>query len=148
MAKRKTSAGKTTTKKTLSKKREVPETGENKFLIVGMGASAGGLEALKQFFSSMPNEPGMAFVLVQHLDPHHKSLMAQLLGKHTEMKVAEVEDNTEVRPHHVYIIPPNKDMAIFNGILHLMDPTCLLYTSDAADDLLCVDLGGRRIIKK
>ncbi len=123
MAKRKTSTGKTTTKKALPKKGEVPETGENKFLIVGMGASAGGLEALKQFFSSMPNEPGMAFVLVQHLDPHHESLMAQLLGKHTEMKVAEVEDNTEVRPNHVYIIPPNKDMAIFNGILHLMDPT-------------------------
>ncbi len=93
------------------------------FLIVGMGASAGGLEAFKEFFEAMPPAPGMAFIIVQHLDPTHKSLMVPLLKKHTEMAMTEVLDNTEVEPNHVYIIPPNKDMAIFNGMLHLMEPT-------------------------
>jgi two-component system CheB/CheR fusion protein len=99
------------------------EVQKNEFLIVGMGASAGGLETLEEFFKAMPEKPGMAFVIVQHLDPTHKSLMVQLLKKHTEMTVLEVKDNTQVVPNHVYVIPPNKDMAIFNGILHLMDPT-------------------------
>ncbi len=88
-----------------------------------MGASAGGLEAFKEFFEAMPDAPGMAFVLVQHLDPTHKSLMVSLLRNHTKMAVTEVRDNTRVVPNHVYIIPPNKDMAILNGKLHLMDPT-------------------------
>ena len=96
---------------------------ETKFLIVGMGASAGGLEAFKEFFESMPDAPGMAFVLVQHLDPTHKSLMVSLLKNHTKMTVTQVKDNTKVVPNHVYVIPPNKDMAILNGKLHLMDPT-------------------------
>ncbi|CAN0387289.1 unnamed protein product, partial [Scytosiphon promiscuus] len=95
---------------------------ENNFLIVGMGASAGGLEAFKEFFEAMPSTSGMAFVLVQHLDPTHKSLMVQLLKNHTKMEVTQVRDNTRVLPNHVYIIPPNTDMAIFQGILHLMEP--------------------------
>ncbi|MEB8344844.1 PAS domain-containing protein [Flavobacteriaceae bacterium KMM 6898] len=108
---------------TISAKKSSNEVQKKEFLIVGMGASAGGLETLEEFFKAMPKDPGMAFVIVQHLDPTHKSLMVQLLKKHTEMTVLEVKDNTQVIPNHVYMIPPNKDMAIFNGVLHLMDPT-------------------------
>ena len=123
MAKQKILAARTTKNKTSSNKDRISKDDKNKFLIVGMGASAGGLEAFKEFFESMPDAPGMAFVLVQHLDPTHKSLMVSLLKNHTNMVVTQVIDNTKVVPDHVYIIPPNKDMAIFNGILHLMDPT-------------------------
>ena len=109
-------------KKASIKKRGPVQDKENDFLIVGMGASAGGLEAFKEFFEAMPSTSGMAFVLVQHLDPTHKSLMVQLLKNHTTMEVTQVRDNTRVLPNHVYIIPPNKDMAIFQGVLHLMEP--------------------------
>lgn len=122
MAKRKTSATKTIPKKVPLNKTKSATTREDKFLIVGMGASAGGLEAFKEFFVNMPKDPGMAFVLVQHLDPTHKSLMVDLLKKHTDMVVSEVKDRTVVKPNQVYVIPPNKDMAIFNGSLRLMDP--------------------------
>lgn len=104
-------------------KKSTNENSENNFLIVGMGASAGGLETFNDFFEIMPENSGMAFVLVQHLDPTHKSLMVDLIEKHTQMKISEVVDHTKVLPNHIYVIPPNKDMAIFNGILHLMDPT-------------------------
>ena len=114
---KKTSSKKKPLKKDLSSKKEVI-----KFLIVGMGASAGGLEAFKEFFDAMPDAPGMAFVLVQHLDPTHKSLMVPLLKNHTKMTVTQVKNNTKVVANHVYVIPPNKDMAILNGKLHLMDP--------------------------
>ena len=123
MAKRKTTATKIGIKKASLKKDTISRNEANKFLIVGMGASAGGLEAFKEFFEAMHDAPGMAFVLVQHLDPTHKSLMVPLLKSHTKMAVTQVRDNTKVVPNHVYIIPPNKDMAIFNGVLHLMDPT-------------------------
>ncbi|MBC8767333.1 PAS domain-containing protein [Arenibacter sp. BSSL-BM3] len=109
-------------KKAPLKKKGPKKDKENNFLIVGMGASAGGLEAFKEFFDTMPPTSGMAFVLVQHLDPTHKSLMVQLLKNHTKMEVTQVRDNTKVLPNHVYIIPPNKDMAIFQGVLHLMEP--------------------------
>lgn len=99
------------------------ENTESDFLIVGMGASAGGLETFNQFFEAMPENPGMAFVLVQHLDPTHKSLMVELIKRHTQMEISEVVDHTKVQPNHIYVIPPNKDMAIFKGVLHLMDPT-------------------------
>ena len=123
MAKQKTTPKKTSIKKTRLKKDTNSKKEATKFLIVGMGASAGGLEAFKEFFEAMPDAPGMAFVLVQHLDPTHKSLMVSLLKNHTKMAVSQVRNNTEVVPNHVYIIPPNKDMAILNGKLHLMDPT-------------------------
>jgi two-component system CheB/CheR fusion protein len=90
--------------------------------IAGIGASAGGLEALKLFFDNAPSDSGMAFVIVQHLDPTHKSLLAELLGEHTKMKVSEVIDGTVVKPNCVYIIPPNKDLNIFHGILQLTEP--------------------------
>ena len=95
------------------------------FPIVGIGASAGGLKAFEDFFSGMPTgtEPGMAFVLVQHLAPDHKSILTELVRKYTRMDVFEVEDGMVVRPNCVYIIPPNRDMAFLNGSLQLLEQT-------------------------
>jgi PAS domain S-box-containing protein len=90
--------------------------------IVGIGASAGGLTAFKGFFEAMPAESGMAFVLIQHLDPTHDSLMVDLLSRHTPMKVIQVEDRMQVELNHVYMIPPNWDLAIHNGELLLTTP--------------------------
>ncbi len=92
------------------------------FPIVGIGASAGGLEALEQFLGHVPAGSGMAFVIVQHLDPTHKGIMPELLQRATSMKVIQVKDRTKVRPDCVYVIPPNKDMSILHGVLHLLDP--------------------------
>ncbi len=92
------------------------------FPIVGIGASAGGLEALEQFMASVPAGSGMAFVVVQHLDPTRKGLMAELLQRSTPMKVVQVKDRTKVRPNCVYVIPPNKDMSVLHGVLHLFEP--------------------------
>ena len=95
------------------------------FPIVGIGASAGGLAAFEAFFSGMPatSDPGMAFVLVQHLAPDHKSLLGELIGRYTRMQVFEVEDGMRVLPNCAYIIPPNCDMAFINGTLQLMEPS-------------------------
>ena len=94
------------------------------FPVVGIGASAGGLEAFEQFFAHLPaaTESGMAIVLVQHLDPTHKSILSDLVKRYTRMQVHEVEDGMAVEPNCAYIIPPNKDMALLHGTLHLMDP--------------------------
>ncbi len=94
------------------------------FPIVGIGASAGGLAAFEAFFSGMPadKEPGMAFVLVQHLAPDHKSILTDLIRRYTRMQVFEVEDGVEVQPNCAYIIPPNCDMAFLNGTLQLLEP--------------------------
>src|ERR1019366_7350301 len=92
------------------------------FPIVGIGASAGGLEALEQFLGRVPAGSAMGFVIVQHLDPTHKGIMPELLQRATGMKVLQVKDRTRVRPDHVYVIPPNKDMSILHGVLHLLDP--------------------------
>lgn len=95
------------------------------FPVVGIGASAGGLAAFDSFFSGMPDttEPGMAFVLVQHLAPDHKSLLTDLIRRCTRMPVVEVEDGMAVQRNCVYIIPPNHDMAFLNGTLHLLEPS-------------------------
>jgi two-component system CheB/CheR fusion protein len=87
--------------------------------VVGIGASAGGLEALESFFDNMPPGSGMAFVVVTHLDPTHASLMPELMQKHTKMKVLQVKDGMPVDPNHVYVIPPDRDMGIMNGLLIL-----------------------------
>lgn len=95
------------------------------FPIVGIGASAGGLAAFEAFFSGMPADadPGMAFVLVQHLAPDHKSILSDLIRRYTRMEVYEVEDGMAVRPNCTYIIPPNRDMAFLNGSLQLLEQT-------------------------
>ncbi|MBE0622207.1 MAG: chemotaxis protein CheR, partial [Burkholderiales bacterium] len=94
------------------------------FPVVGIGASAGGLAAFEAFFSGMPadTDPGMAFVLVQHLAPDHKSILSDLIRRYTRMQVFEVEDGMTVTPNCAYIIPPNRDMAFLNGTLQLLEP--------------------------
>lgn len=92
------------------------------FPIVGIGASAGGLEALEQFFEQMPQNCGMGFVVIQHLDPHHQGVMPELLQRITGMKVFQATDRLKIKPNCVYVIPPNKSMSILNGALHLFEP--------------------------
>jgi two-component system CheB/CheR fusion protein len=79
-----------------------------RFPLVGLGASAGGLEALEQFFAQMPADAGIGFVVIQHLDPKHKALLPELLQRDTAMKVVEATDLTTVEPNHVYVIPPQQ----------------------------------------
>ena len=95
------------------------------FPVVGIGASAGGLAAFEAFFSGMPadTDPGMAFVLVQHLAPDHKSILSEIIRRYTRMQVFEVEDGMVVQPNCAYIIPPNRDMAFLNGTLQLLEPS-------------------------
>src|SRR5215471_17579322 len=90
------------------------------FPIVGIGASAGGLEALEQFLRNVPAKSGVAIVVVQHLDPTHKGMFVELLQRSTAMTVEQVKDRMKVEPDHVYVIPPNKDMSILHGTLHLL----------------------------
>jgi len=92
------------------------------FPIVGIGASAGGLEALELFLKKVPAGSGMAFVIIQHLDPTHRGIMPELLQRDTGMKVVQVRDRTLVKADCVYVIPPNKDMSILHGVLHLLAP--------------------------
>lgn len=98
--------------------------GRGDFPVVGIGASAGGLAAFEEFFAGMPPDldPGMAFVLVQHLAPDHHSILTDLIQRHTRMRVFEVEDGMIVQPNCAYIIPPNRDMALLNGTLQLLEP--------------------------
>lgn len=90
-------------------------------LIVGIGASAGGLKPIEEFFDNMPNDTGMAFVIVQHLSPDFKSLMDELLGRHTEMAIHKVNDGVLIEPNSIYLIPPEKNMAIMDGKLMLSE---------------------------
>ena len=91
----------------------------NPFPIVGIGASAGGLEAFGQLLSALPPDTGMAFVLVQHLDPVHESLLPELLASRSPMPVVTVHDGLAVEPNHVYVIPPNTSMELTDGVLQL-----------------------------
>ena len=98
-----------------------------RFPIVGIGASAGGLAAFEAFFSAMSAVPesNMAFVLVQHLAPDHKSILSDLVRRYTRMRVYEVTDGIVVKPNCAYIIPPNRDMAFLNGTLQLLEPSAI-----------------------
>lgn len=89
--------------------------------VVGIGASAGGLEALQQFLTFLPGDTGMAFVIIQHLSPDHKSLLADILGKYTSMPVVEVQDGMHVERNHVYMIPPKYNLEIVSDILRLRE---------------------------
>ncbi len=90
--------------------------------IVGIGASAGGLEALELFLKNVPEGSNLAFVVIQHMDPTHKGVLVELLQRVTSMQVFQVKDRMRVQASCVYVIPPNKDMSILHGVLHLMDP--------------------------
>lgn len=90
--------------------------------IVGIGASAGGLEALENFFAHVPADSGIAWVVIQHLDPTHKGILPELLQRATPMEVTQVKNRTNVKPNRVYVIAPNKDMSVLHGTLHLLEP--------------------------
>ncbi|NTV92421.1 MAG: PAS domain-containing protein [Chlorobiaceae bacterium] len=99
----------------------VGHTDKTPFPIIGIGSSAGGLEALELFLKSVPVPCGAAFVIVQHLDPTHKGMMVELLQRVTVMPIQQVTDRLRIEPDHVYVIPPNQDMTILHRTLHLLD---------------------------
>jgi len=92
------------------------------FPVVGIGASAGGIEALTRLFEAMPADSGMAFVIILHLDPTRESQLAHLLGQHTEMPVAEIADGMAIEPNHVYVIAPDSSLTVERGRLRLKEP--------------------------
>ncbi|MEG4574625.1 CheR family methyltransferase [Microcoleus sp. N3A4] len=118
------------------------------FPIVGIAASAGGLEAFTELLSHLPVDTGMAFVLIQHLAPNHKSLLTEILTKQTQMPVSEVQDGVAVEPNQVYIIPPNTKMVLSKGVLQL-SPREKIYgkymPGDAFFTSLAIDRGHKAI---
>src|SRR5436853_4920969 len=90
----------------------LPSAADGSLSVVGIGASAGGLEAFEQLLSALPNDTGLAFVLVQHLAPSHDSILSELLSKATDMSVVEVSHGMRVQANHIYVIPPNAEMSI------------------------------------
>ena len=127
---------------------------ERSFPIVAIGASAGGLEAFERFLKGVPSESGMAFIIVQHLDPSHKSILTELVKRVTPMDVQEVTDGMVVEPNSVYIIPPNSDLSIMHGTLQLIEPIeprglrlpidyfFRAFSLDAAERSICIVLSG------
>lgn len=101
--------------------REAGSRHNDDMFVVGIGASAGGLEALQQFFRFMPSGSGLSFVVIQHLAPDYKSLMADILGKYTQMPVLQAEDGMAVEENTVYLIPPKKNITYHSGRLFLRD---------------------------
>lgn len=115
--------------------------------VVGIGASAGGVEALQELFQSLPSNSGLGFVVIQHLSPDHRSLMADILGKQTEMKVLQVERDTEIEPNTVYLIPPKKNLAVRGRRLRLSDydHTVLNHPIDIFFNSLAEEYGERAV---
>jgi two-component system CheB/CheR fusion protein len=95
---------------------------KSSFYVVGLGASAGGLDALERFFGNMTENSGMAFIVVSHLDPNHVSIMPELIQKSTRMKLSQAEDGMVVEPNHVYVAPANRDLAILHRTIQLIEP--------------------------
>jgi two-component system CheB/CheR fusion protein len=92
------------------------------FPIVGIGASAGGLHALERMFAALPEKPGAAFVVIQHLDPTRASLTSEILSRHSKIPFVEVHDTPHVEANTAYVIPPGKYLSIANGNLQLTEP--------------------------
>ncbi len=120
------------------------ETDELNFPIVGIGASAGGLEALEQFLGGVPLNSGMAFVVVQHLDPNRHGMLPELLQRATPMVVRQAGNRMKIRPDCVYVIPPNKDLSILHDTLHLLDPVAPRGLRLPIDAFLCSLADDRR----
>lgn len=123
----KKAAAKPAARKRSTAKREKPTTTKavtkpvgKVFPIVGIGASAGGLEAISALLKRLPEDIDMVFVLIQHLAPEHQSMLAELLARETVLTVSEITDGLKVEPNHVYVIPPNANLGIINKVLHLM----------------------------
>lgn len=124
------------------------------FPVVGIGASAGGLRAYESFLRSIPEDSGMAFVLIQHLDPTYESQLVELLQSHTKMGVAQAQDRTQVQKNQVYIIPPGKALSIKDGVLRVEEPVQArghrafidlffrALAEDQRDNAICIVLSG------
>ena len=122
--------------------------------IVGIGASAGGLEAIRDLFTAARPPCGLAFVLVQHLDPNHESMMAEIIGRNTTLKVRQIAGGERVEPENVYVIPPGSQLSIQDGVLHLssfeeprglrrpIDEFFISLAADRKSDAACVILSG------
>ncbi len=111
-----------TTKTTKAGKTGKVKTSPNGFPIVGIGASAGGLEAFKGFFTNLPPQTNLAIVVIQHLAPKYKSIMGSLLKKYTKMKIFDAKDNLKIEPNCVYLNPPDKDVAVMDRTIQLIEP--------------------------
>lgn len=109
-------------KSTKTSKKKATNLDTNLFPIVGIGASAGGLEAFEQFLTQVPENSGMAYIFIQHLDPTQKGMLPELLQRVSKIPVHQVKDKTTVKQNCAYVIPPNKSMSIFKGVLYLFEP--------------------------
>jgi two-component system CheB/CheR fusion protein len=123
------------------------EPGDDAFRIVGIGASAGGLESLEQFFGAMPSDSGMAFVVVQHLSPDFKTLMAELLARYSDMPITLALHGEIVERNHVYLLPPGKELELHDGKLMLSakEPRALPQPIDLFFRSLAADIGPRAV---
>ncbi|NIR50906.1 hypothetical protein GWO43_20050 [candidate division KSB1 bacterium] len=119
--KRRSTSPKGAASKAKSQKSSSEKSKKQGFFVVGIGASAGGLGALEKFFRNVSEDSGMAFIVVTHMEPHHVSLLPELLQRATKIPFQQVEDGMEVEPNHIYIIPPDHTMGIMHGVLHLLD---------------------------
>ena len=120
----------------------------DEFLIVGIGASAGGVEALESLFSNMPAQPGFAIVVVQHLSPNFESLMPQIISRRTKMPVTSAEDGTAIVPNHVYVLPAGKELVVANGRVQLNERPLGSQVSSTIDhffESLAEDCGHRAV---
>jgi len=126
-----------------------PKAKSLKFPVVGIGASAGGLETFTQLLNELPRNTGMAFVLIQHLDPTHPSLLTKALGRATKMPVQEIKKGMILKPNHVYVNPPGSDVGIQNGVAHLYDASLTSVKPHLAIDFffrsLATDCGSQAI---
>src|SRR5579862_459450 len=128
--------------------RSEPTPVSERFPVVGLGASAGGLEAFTLFLKALPTDTGMGFVLIQHLDPTHESILASLLQRATKMPIREATDGTPVEPNRVYILPPKSLMTISNGVLSLTTRNPRSFKDRPIDEFfvsLAEDLNNRAI---
>jgi two-component system, chemotaxis family, CheB/CheR fusion protein len=103
-------------------KEKIDNSDTDLFPIVGIGASAGGLEALEQFLGNVPENSGMAFVVIQHMDPTQKGMLPELLQRISSIKVCQVKDRMFIKPNCIYVIPPNKSMSIVKKMFNLYSP--------------------------
>src|ERR1700728_2504895 len=99
-----------------------PPRGSSDFLVVGIGASSGGLDACRKLIGALPAGNGMAFILVQHLDPTHESMMVDLLAGHTSMTVLQATNGMPLERDHLYVIPPGAYLSVADGSLRLSQP--------------------------
>jgi two-component system CheB/CheR fusion protein len=159
MVQKKSPPKKTRQKREPPKKTAEPRREKRKsFPVVGIGASAGGLEPLEAFFASMPTDKphaeDMAFVVIQHLSPKHKSIIGEILKKDTDMPIKEIRDGMKVEPNTVYFNPPDREVGIYQGVFHLLEPSMARHTrmpidfffrslaQDLEEKAICIVLSG------